>query len=249
MPAFHPDPLGQCLLDYFHGDHAAEVIAHCLEANDYDMSGELMFRTYEEFLPCEKAALAACSGQILDIGAGAGSHALWLQAQGHSVAALDISAGAVEVMRLRGLQATQSDIFSFHAPNTFDTALMLMNGIGVAGTLAGVEKLLRHLKTFLSPAGQIIFDSSDMKYMFELPVAVKWMDGKPVTEAIFELPTQHYYGEFSYQMSYHGKRGEKFRWVYVDIDTMHECANRCGYTFELLAQDENAYAARLSLKS
>lgn len=246
MPSYHPDPLGQCLLDYYGGNAEAAIVAHCIEANDYEMSGELMFRGFEEFSVCEQAALRACRGRVLDVGAGAGSHALWLQAQGLDVTALDTSAGAVDVMQARGVQRVLcADIFDFSTDAPFDTLLLMMNGIGLAGTLAGLDRLLDHARTLLADGGQVLFDTSDMKFMYELPMTVKWMDGKPLMERIFDLPRNHYYGEFSYQMSYRKKKGKPFRWVYVDIDTMREYAQRHGFAFEVIQEDSNAYSARL----
>ena len=97
----------------------------------------------------------APGARILDIGCGAGSHSLYLQRQGMEVTGLDESPKALEVAARRGLGRTLcSDILEYRVGN-FDTLLLLMNGIGIAGTLQGLEGLLVHLAGLLKPGGQI----------------------------------------------------------------------------------------------
>ena len=115
----------------------------------------------------EVLALQQCRGSVLDVGAGAGCHALALQRRGLQVTALDISEGAVEAMQRQGVrQVLRQDIFQLKGA-AYDTLLMLMNGIGIAGTLEGLERFLEHAKTLLRPGGQILLESSDILYMYE----------------------------------------------------------------------------------
>ena len=103
----------------------------------------MFFRGPGEFSALDEAALDLCRGRVLDVGAGAGCHSLVLQARGLSVTALDVAPEAVEVMRRRGVRDVRcGDIFSF-AGERFDTLLMLMNGIGLVGTLEGLDRFLR----------------------------------------------------------------------------------------------------------
>ena len=50
----------------------------------------------------EKDLLKLLDGPVLDLAAGAGSYALYLQNEGLRVTAADLSAGALEVCRARG---------------------------------------------------------------------------------------------------------------------------------------------------
>jgi 2-polyprenyl-3-methyl-5-hydroxy-6-metoxy-1,4-benzoquinol methylase len=101
----HPwEPLGHALLDYFNGDNEATMNV----VSDFEipvmMSAELFFRNPEWFPMLEQTALRQCSGRVLDIGAGAGSHALTLQELGAPVTAIDVSKKAVQVMKGRGIK-------------------------------------------------------------------------------------------------------------------------------------------------
>src|SRR5690606_40448813 len=110
---------------------------------------------------------AAGAGRTVDLGAGGGSRALHLQAQAIEVTALEISPLAGGIMRQRGVaRVVQADAFRY-AGERFDTILMLMNGIGLAGTLSGVETLLSQCAKLLNEGGQLLFDSSDISYLYQ----------------------------------------------------------------------------------
>jgi len=58
----------------------------------------------------------------------------------------------------------------------FDTILLLMNGTGIGGTLNGLEQLLRQLRNMLCTGGQILIDSSDIRYLFEEDDGSVWVE-------------------------------------------------------------------------
>ena len=62
-----------------------------------------LFRSFDAMPPLEQLALKTADGKILDVGCGAGSHSLYLQELGNEVTGIDISVGAIEVCKLRGL--------------------------------------------------------------------------------------------------------------------------------------------------
>jgi 2-polyprenyl-3-methyl-5-hydroxy-6-metoxy-1,4-benzoquinol methylase len=85
----------------------------------------------------EQVALQESKGKVLDVGAGAGSHALWLQENGLEVTALDISEKLVRSYEKPGVwkRQLQADFWQIQPFGKFDTVLLLMNGIGLAGSL------------------------------------------------------------------------------------------------------------------
>lgn len=190
---------------------------------------EVYFRTEAEMPDLELLALSHCRGRILDIGAGAGSHALYLQERGVDVAAMDISGLAVQIMQERGVKlAIEQDIFG-HAGEKYDTLLLLMNGIGLCGNIQQLRVFLRHARQLLCPGGQLLFDSSDIAYLY---------DGAP--------PAGNYYGEVWYQYAYKGQKTDWFQWLYVDADTLIQIAAEEGWAIEILDEDDmDGYLARL----
>ena len=150
------------LSDFCCGDSGAflNIWSSTLEMST--MQGTTMLRGFERMNDVEKCALAACRGRILDVGAGAGCHSLVLQSRGLDVDAIDISPGCVEVMRRRGVEKSYHRNILDLRNSRYDTVLMLMNGIGISGSLDGLNLFIQHLDTLLAPSGQLLVDSTDL---------------------------------------------------------------------------------------
>ncbi len=195
------------------------------------------FRSFDEMPEWEQQVLSNISGNILDVGAGAGAHSLELQSRGHEVTAIDTSPGAVKTMKARGVrEAYQADIFTF-TKEKYDHVLFLMNGIGMAEDLNGLRKLLLHLKTILKPGGVVWIESTDILYMY------REEDGSIL------LPLgNRYYGEIRYQLYYGNKKGKPFRWLFVDKDNLYHIAHSCGYAPDFTYDGKSSnYVAALRL--
>lgn len=233
------DPLGNALLDYYHQpDDALELIVKSPDFKDDVISVKHFFRDYDDMPKIEKLAISECSGSILDVGSGAGCHSMALQNQGFHVTALEASPGAINVLIKRGINNIIHQNIYQVKNKKFDTILMLMNGIGIAGTPAGAETLLLHMKSLLQPDGRIIFDSSDLIYLF---------DGR--SDDINRELDVNYYGIVQYQMQYKKTEGEPFYWLYLDEQGLITLARKTGYTVEILYRDRHyAYLAKLAIK-
>jgi hypothetical protein len=109
-----------------------------------------------------------------------------------------------------------------------------MNGIGLAGDVDGFRKLLQHSKELLTENGQLIFDSSDISYLYK-----DYNIKKPA----------HYFGEIQYQYEYKGTRGNLFKWLYLDQDLLIKISHELGWVVQILYEDENdQYLVRMELK-
>ena len=186
----------------------------------------------------EQEALQVADGHILDVGAGAGCHSLALQAMEKRVTAIDISPLAVETMRQRGVKdARQQDFFTLDG--SFDTILMLMNGIGIVGTLDRMPAFFMQLDHLLAPGGQLLCDSSDICYVFEDEDGIIDLTG-----------IDGYYGELTYRMQYRDVKGEAFPWLFIDPETLREQAALHGFHCDILLRGPHYdYLARLTRKN
>jgi SAM-dependent methyltransferase len=225
------DVLGKAINDHYHQAQPADLWIHNQYGPQELMPVEAYFRDEDDMPDLEWVALNECRGSVLDIGAGAGSHALELQKRGYDVTAMDISPLAAGVMIQRGvIKTVVADIFEY-SNETYDTLLLLMNGIGLAGTVGNLIRLLEHLKTLLNKGGQILFDSSDVAYVYE-----------------GDLPKDRYHGEIKYQYEYKGERTDWFDWLYIGEHTLNGIVANLGFDMEVLYEDEfGQYLTKLTL--
>jgi SAM-dependent methyltransferase len=230
-------PLGLALLDYFQGDRTVRVTVHTEGRDPEDLPARHFFREPDDFPSAEVQALTLCRGRVLDVGAGAGDHALVLQRRGLAVTALDISPLAVEVMRRRGVRdARLGDLFRMQ-DERYDTLLMMMNGIGVVGTLEGLDRFLDRAHALLEPRGAILLDSTDLRRSLDVSEhrAMEARRGEG-----------RYEGEVRFRMEYRGRKGGEFTWLFVDPGTLAAHAEPRGWTSQVVFEEEGGeYLARL----
>ena len=85
-------------------------------------------------------------GPVLDLGAGAGRAALYLQDRGIEVTAVDSSPGAVEVCRLRGVRdVCLADLSDAPDDRRWGAVLLLCGNLGLGGSWDGNRELLSRL--------------------------------------------------------------------------------------------------------
>lgn len=226
---------GRALLDYYLNTEPDILHLHNNYGTVEEMPLDVFFRKPVDFPELEFIALSLCEGKVLDVGAGAGSHALYLQSQGHKVHALEQCRSACMIMESRGVEKVRNGDFFTYTGDKYDTLLFMMNGIGIAGNLENIAQLLEHSKSLLNPGGQILFDSSDLAYLY--------------ADGAIKKPAG-YYGEVGFRYEYKGKQGTPFGWVYVDQHTMEAIARANGWVMEILYEDEeDQYLARLELQT
>ena len=232
------DLFGKAILDYQTHNSPEDLITETSISEADEMSVAYLFRSFAEMPQLEQKALQLATGKVLDVGCGAGSHALYLQEKGFDVTAIDISANAIKACELRGLKkAKVQDIMQLEG-DQYDTILLLMNGAGMCGRLKNISNFLQKLKTLLTDTGQILVDSSDIIYMFdEDEEGGKW------------IPTDvDYYGEVVFDITYKGEKENAFDWMYIDYNTLQNAAVANGFQCEVVLEGEHFdYLAKLSL--
>jgi 2-polyprenyl-3-methyl-5-hydroxy-6-metoxy-1,4-benzoquinol methylase len=216
------DVFGKVLKDHYLGRQKGKLWLHNSYGSPEDMPVDIFYRNKFEISELESIAIDLCKGKTLDIGAGVGSHALILQNKGIDVTAIEISEVACDIMQKRGVKkVVNKDIFQFEGEQ-FDTIIMMMNGIGLCGDMEGLERFLEHLKKLIQPGGQVIFDSSDIAYLYKAD----------------DFISKKYYGEISYQYEYQKVKGNWFKWLYVDFNTLEQIAQKFEWQIELIFEDE-----------
>jgi precorrin-6B methylase 2 len=219
---------GKAILDYYKGDEDATLLLHTSYGEAEEMPVEVFFREEIDLSTLEHLALIECKGKTLDLGAGAGAHSLILQSRGFEVYALETSPGCLEVMQKSGVNHCIKQDFRTYK-GQYDTVLVLMNGLGLAGKLENIPAFLDKCMSLLKPDGQLLIDSSDISYLYD------------------DIPRpKGYFGEVSYQYEYQGEKSEWFDWVYVDQNTLEEIVSGMDLSLEILiTEDTEQYLARI----
>ena len=242
----HPDhtagwrPLGAALLDFHRGDASAEIVVMSDLWEEESTPVAAYYRPDDQVLPAlEREALGLCRGRVLDLGAGAGRHAVELQRAGHDVVAVDPLPEAVEIMRDRGVaNARQGDLSAVRGER-FDTILMLMHGLGVVGDLHGMGRLFEELPRVLKPGGRLVCDSADL-------AAVLGDESPEVLEDLLSPDT--YLGEVKFSLRYGSVEGPRYPWIFIDPETLEIIANAAGLAVEIPVEGERgSYVAVLTV--
>ena len=236
----HSDLYGKALVDFNNGNYTEDLHVLSPTMEDDVLPLPYLFRSYEEMPPIEKKALSLCKGNVLDVGAGAGSHSVYLESKKFNITALDQSDGAIKVLHQR-LQKPNSTIIKeniWQHNGRYDTILLLMNGTGIFEKLEKVPLSLELLKNMLSEDGQILLDSSDLKFLFEDPEdGGLWVDS-----------SKEYYGEVSFSLQYKKVESELFDWLYMDFELLKSYAIAAGFQIECVYKgDHHDYLARLTI--
>jgi len=221
------DVYGKAILDYYNGQKVKLLTFSSIAGKD-ELQMKHLFRSFEEMPELEQMALDHSKGKILDLGCGAGSHSLFLEQKNLEVKAIDISSGAIDVCKLRGVKnAVHQDFWSLKNEK-YDTIIALMNGVGICGTLDHLPKFLTHLRSLLHDKGQVLIDSSDLIYMFK------------DEQGQIDIPlSESYYGEVKFYLKYGNEKSNTFDWLYIDYMRLKKYAFEAGFTCEILCEGEH----------
>ena len=227
--------MGSAIADFHATGKAAKLRVFSPMFDEDEIPVKTLFRGFDEMPAIEQTALREATGRILDVGAGAGCHSLALQHMDKQVTAIDISPLAVATMRDRGVkEVLQQDFFTLDGQ--YDTILMLMNGIGIVGSLSRLPAFFMQVDHLLTPGGQLLCDSSDICYIFEDEDGIIDLTG-----------IEGYYGELNYQMQYKNVKGEEFPWLFIDPETLKEQALAHGFKVDVIARGSHYdYLARIT---
>lgn len=219
------EPLAAALMDHFETGKPRRVQATRADGVCFEIETEEYFTLEGQLASLDAQAMQRCCGRVLDVGAGAGRHALVLQEQGCEVVAIDVSPLCVSLCQERGVRdARLFDVLdlSMEAPlGKFDTIFFGMQTLGVAGGVGALGTMLTRLRASLSPNGKIVADSSALREAWDGEVA----------------DTSASRGEIVLSTRYRGWRGEPFPWLYLSETHLREVAEEVGFKVETLVED------------
>lgn len=173
------DPYGAELWEYYKTkENKREVVErddNYIDGSRTGYGGNVYFSEYKDWSPIEKEAIKYACGRVLDVGCGAGRHALYLQRKGLDVTGIDSSPLTIKICKMRGLR--KAKVLSFgqvgkFKDNSFDTIILMGNNFGLFGGFSKAKKLLRKLNRITSANATIIATTTD-PYKTDNPAHLK----------------------------------------------------------------------------
>jgi SAM-dependent methyltransferase len=154
------DAYGQALVDHYEGRQAWEIIERDDGWFGTARGPDRYFEPYPEWPARLRDAADRAEGRVLDVGCGAGRAMAHLEPKGHETLGIDVSPGAVEVCRRRGLDARELDVAdAADLDGSFDTLLMLGNNFGLVGTRERAAEVLESLAAVASEDAVLFAES------------------------------------------------------------------------------------------
>jgi SAM-dependent methyltransferase len=162
------DAFGAALMDCFLGKETHYIVER---EDGFADPGSLMqyFTAFADWGPLEQHMPELVHGRVLDVGCGAGRHALYLQDLGFEVVGIDKSPLAIEVAKQRGVKQAYAisldELAGREAEMTglgaFDSVIMMGHNIGLLhGRLEG-RNILEGLNRITSSGARIVGTTRD----------------------------------------------------------------------------------------
>lgn len=159
------DPFGRAIRDYHRGEQTEPLLDRDGEATREHPIEAFYFTGFDP-TETERAGWLAdhLQGPLLDLGAGAGRHALYFQQHVETVA-IESSAHLVEVMADRGVEdARVGDMFALREQfdrDRFRSALAWGTQLCLAGSMDGLRQFLGDLAHVTTPDATAVVDCYD----------------------------------------------------------------------------------------
>jgi len=158
------DPFGRAIRDFHRGEQDEPLIQRDGEwAREHPIE-RFYFGDFEAAGTSGEWLADRLEGPLLDLGAGAGRHALYFQEQFETVA-VEVSDHLVETMRERGVRdARRADMFALRESfdrDRFESALAIGTQIGLAGSMDGLRRFLTDLAHVTTDDAAAVLDCYD----------------------------------------------------------------------------------------
>ena len=157
------DAIGHLIADHLNGE-AAEKIVERDDGYIGKSGGPAAYSAdFEDWPIIDQRSMYYVKGRVLDIGCGAGRHALYLQGKGLDVLGIDVSPLAIHVCKKRGV--TDARVMSITKVSArlgeFDSVLMMGHNFGLFGNFERAKRLLKRFHSMTSPDARIVATTLD----------------------------------------------------------------------------------------
>ena len=158
------DAFGRAIRDHHRGERTEPLLQGDGEETREHPIEEFYFTEFDPESDAGAWLASRLEGPLVDLGAGAGRHALRFQERFETVA-VDPSPALVETMRDRGVaDAREGDMFALRESfgrDRFASALAIGTQVGLAGSMRGLSAFLADLAFVTTPDATAVVDCYD----------------------------------------------------------------------------------------
>lgn len=230
------DGYGQMLLAALEGRDAVEIVERddgFIEANP---GPRVYLAPFRRWHPLDRQAMRFVRGRALDVGCGGGRVCLHLQERGQEVVGIDISAGAVEVCRRRGVRDVRrcsiDDVDG--SLGVFDTIVMLGNNFGLFASAAKAKRLLRRFHGLTSGRGRIVAATRDV-YRTDDPAHLAYQERNRSRGRMS--------GQIRIRVRYRDQATPWFDYLMVSEEELRSLLDGTGWQLERVLESGDTYIA------
>jgi SAM-dependent methyltransferase len=231
------DGYGQMLLAALDGRDTHEIVERDDGFIDASKYGSTMYLApFRRWHPLDRQAMRFVRGRTLDVGCGGGRVCLHLQQRGQEVVGIDISPGAVEVCRRRGVRDVRlcsiDDVDE--SLGTFDTIVMLGNNFGLFASAAKAKRLLRRFHRLTSDRGRIVAETRDV-YRTDDPAHLAYQKRNRARGRMS--------GQIRIRVRYRDHTTPWFDYLMVSKDELERLLDGTGWYLSRALESEDTYVA------
>jgi SAM-dependent methyltransferase len=230
------DGYGQMLLAALEGRDAVEIVERddgYIEANPGPRAYLAPFRRWHRL---DRQAMRFVRGRALDVGCGGGRVCLHLQERGQEVVGIDVSPGAVEACRRRGVRDVRlcsiDDVDD--SLGVFDTIVMLGNNFGLFASATNAKRLLRRFHRLTSERGRIVAETRDV-YRTDDATHLAYQDRNRSRGRMS--------GQIRIRVRYRDHATPWFDYLMVSQDELEGLLDGTGWQLERVLESEDTYVA------
>jgi SAM-dependent methyltransferase len=186
----------------------------------------------------QRRAMRFVRGRVLDVGCGAGRVCLHLEERGHEVVGIDLSPGAIEVCRQRGV--ADARVLAIEEVDeslgVFDTIVMFGNNFGLFADAKRAVRLLGVFHRITSPKGRIVAESRDV-YRTDDPAHVRYQASNRERGRMS--------GQIRIRVRFRDAATPWFDYLMVSLAEMRALAEPAGWKIARVFESDDPYVAVL----
>jgi SAM-dependent methyltransferase len=227
------DAYGHALYDSYHGEDVQVFVERDDGFIDTDAMIDIYFEDPSETDDAVREALDKAEGRVLDIGCGAGRHALYLQRQGLDVVGIDNSPLAIQLCRERGLKDARVLSIDDISPalGRFDAIVMLGNNFGLFGSRKRMRRILKKLDGITGDNACIYAECLD-PYDTDFPCHLRYHK--------FNLQRDRMGGQLRIRIRYENHATPWFDYLFASRDEIRELVAKTAWRVSDFAPDDGA---------